>query len=66
MMRYVVYLPPAMLTNPGALRRTTCSREMAAVSVGALGHSGRSPTYTAVMSSVVSGSRRIALVCASR
>ena len=66
MMRYVVYLPPAMLTSPGALRRTTCSREMAAVSAEPSATSGRSPTYTAVMSSVVSGSRRIALACPSR
>ncbi len=60
MMRYVVYLPPAMLTSPGAPRRTVCSREMAAVSLDPSLTSGRRPTYTPVMSASVSGTRRTA------
>lgn len=41
--RYVVYLPPAIATSPGATRATACSRDSFEVSSLSPASNGRSP-----------------------
>ena len=50
-----MYLPPAILTKPGALRSTVCSRESFVVVESFLfATSGRNPAYTPMTSSILS------------
>ncbi|SHX93321.1 Uncharacterised protein [Mycobacteroides abscessus subsp. abscessus] len=53
--RYVVYLPPAMATRPGAATATACSRDSLDVSSFSPASSGRSPAYTPSISLCVNG-----------
>ena len=53
--RYVVYLPPATTTRPGAGCATVCSRDSFEVDSDSPDSSGRSPAYTPSTSSRVSG-----------
>ena len=41
--RYVVYLPPAIVTRPGSGLRTVCSREISDSERPSVSTSGRSP-----------------------
>ena len=59
--RYVVSLPPAIITSPGTGVTTVCSREIREVGSDSPDSSGRSPAYTPSTSSWSSGSRRILL-----
>ena len=65
--RYVVSLPPAMITRPGTDggATTVCSREIRDVGSVVPRSSGRSPAYTPSMSSWSSGVRRILFTCSS-
>ena len=63
--RYVVSLPPAIITSPGTGVTTVCSREIREVGSDSPESSGRSPAYTPSTSSWSSGSRRIALTWSS-
>ena len=64
--RYVVSLPPAIITRPGTGVTTVCSREIFDVGSRLPRSSGRSPAYTPSTSSWSSGSRRIVFTWASR
>ncbi len=66
MTRYVVSLPPAIMTRPGTGVTTVCSREILDVGSDSPASSGLSPAYTPSTSSWSSGSRRIVLTWASR
>jgi hypothetical protein len=61
--RYVVYLPPAIATRPGATLATACSRDSFDVSSLSPASSGRNPAYTPSMSSCVSGVASTELTC---
>ena len=64
--RYVVSLPPAIITRPGTGATTVCSREIRLVGSDSPRASGRSPAQTPSMSSWSSGSRRIMFTWPSR
>ena len=66
MIRYVVYLPPAIMINPRTGEATACSRDSLLVESDSPASSGRSPAYTPTTSSRVSLSASSVLACPSR